>query len=137
MPAQPNLMESFLSISGATQAVRFAPKDNDDLNSDLLAGRFDRVIFASREDLLEAIWDGDADLAGWKSRGVRIEVMAHEGHETTLTDLSEDDDLPRITAHYRNWRAARLRRKMAAAAAISTALIASLAAFFMAGVPKS
>lgn len=140
LPSRSELTEPILSIvkqAGASEAIRFAPKDNDDLNSDLLAGRFNRVIFASKEDLLEAIWDGDADLSGWKSRGVRIEFIAAKGQESTLTELCEDDDLIQTANHYRSWRTERLRRKMAAAAVLSLGCVAALAVLFLAGIPKS
>ncbi|MFQ5501958.1 MAG: hypothetical protein ACE5EQ_06605 [Phycisphaerae bacterium] len=119
---------AYLDVNGQTETVHFLPKDDDDLNAELCAGHFDRVIFPSFETLLTAIWDGNARIDRWKTLGVQIEIADDNG-----TDMQHRlEALPLIADSLTYWRSKRRRRKIIASLILSTiALIATAILLFL------
>lgn len=103
----------------------FAPKDNDDLDRQLADGRFRRVVFAHFDDLLEMIWDEDADFSAWRARGVHIEFL-----ENGALDEDRAGMLLEICASLNRWRNVRRRRRIMAATILSFLAILALAILF-------
>ncbi len=111
--------------------VYFAPKDDDALDDDLCAGRFQRVVFARLDALLSAIWTGHAHFDQWIAAGVQIE----------LADPPSDANpswLEFVTATYDSlarWRQKQRRRQITAAIILSCLALAALAVLFLLALP--
>ncbi len=67
-------IENYVRENGITEDVEFAPKDDDEMSTEILSGRFERAVFANLEALLAAIWNGDAEWNRWVSQGIKVEL---------------------------------------------------------------
>lgn len=65
---------NYLEREGLSDAARYAPKDDDELDVALCAGRFDRVVFADLDSLCAAVWKDHAHLDRWSAADVRIDL---------------------------------------------------------------
>ncbi|HWL95672.1 MAG TPA: hypothetical protein VNT79_19295 [Phycisphaerae bacterium] len=109
------------------EPVLFQPKDTDDLNDALCAGRFDRVLFWSTDDLLEAIWNNDADLDAWKRAGVEIEILSRAPGQAENLANAHVVDLQAVWAGLEKWREERRGAKIIAATVLCVLAILSMA----------
>jgi hypothetical protein len=99
----------------------FAPRDLNDLEDAIEAGRFERVVFATPGDFLEAVWNGEIRPAAWRKAGVRVEFAERS---------APGDDATRawsLAERYEAWRAR--RRQAAIVSAVVLSAIAIAAAF--------
>ena len=121
-------LKTCLEANAPTETIHFLPKDDDDLDAELCAGHFDRVIFPSFDALLSAIWEGDARIDRWKTLGVQIQIADSDG-----TDPQHQlDAIQPIYASLKRWRAKRRRRQIIASLILSTiALIATAILLFL------
>jgi hypothetical protein len=59
--------------------VRFEPRNDEDLDADLCAGRYSGVLFADLNALLTMVWQSHAQVERWIDAGVRIELAKPPG----------------------------------------------------------
>lgn len=102
---------------GLSGAVRFASKDDDELDAQLCAGRFDRVVFPDLDALLEAVWNHHAHLDRWAAAGVRIDLAVPPGGEASDWRALIGSVYESLARHRR-----RLRRRQIAAALVLSVL---------------
>jgi hypothetical protein len=121
-------------ISGriASHAVEFLPKDDDELNQLACAGRFHTIIYASLNDLLNAIWKGDADWSAWRRANIQIDLA--EVPELAAADWRHFVD--EMYGSLEEWRKADRRRTIIAAVVLSIlALVATACLLWFARSP--
>ncbi len=99
------------------EATWFAPRDLNDLEDAISAGRFGVVVFARPADFLEAVWSGDIRPALWRAAGVELEFAETEGGEWMWE----------IAGRYEAWRGRRRGAAMASCVVLSA--VAAAAAF--------
>lgn len=131
-PSEARALDEILHRHAAWQVVRFAAKDEDELNAELCAGRFEIVVFATLDALLNAIWKGDADIAGWRAAGVRIELATPAP--------GGGDWLAFVAATHRSleiWRARQRRNQVIAASLLSVLALVAAAAILLWAAPST
>mgnify|MGYP007037746658 CR=1 FL=1 len=138
LPADPSMrsqLDSNLIELGITNARLFQTKDTHDLNWQANEGRFDRVVFASMSDLLEAVWNEEADVALWLKRGVRLDVLdrpaAGDGPGSTTSAVS----IPEITESYSRWQVRRRKKRVLAGLMLSVFALAAMLMIFL-SIPR-
>jgi hypothetical protein len=72
--AQREAIDHLLTARAWRATKVFEAKDDDELNQEARAGRFDVIVFPDLDALLGAIWKEDADLSAWEAAGVRLEL---------------------------------------------------------------
>lgn len=107
------------------QAVIFEAKDADELDRGICAGRFDRVVFDTFDDLLETIWNEDADFSKWTALGVQIEILKSGDATPDRFAL-----LGVIYASLVKWRTGRKRQRLFAATILSFIGLFAMAVLF-------
>ncbi|HKQ47707.1 MAG TPA: hypothetical protein VJZ71_06545 [Phycisphaerae bacterium] len=128
LPAQESEHQAIAVFVGPVAwetATRFLPKDDDELNAWLCAGRFVRVVFADLNSLLEMIWKEQADLEKWRSAGVEIELAAPPEGGMQWRPLAAN-----IYKSYSEWRSLQRKRQIVAAIVLSAAALLAMAALF-------
>ncbi|MBN2563859.1 MAG: hypothetical protein JXQ75_23335 [Phycisphaerae bacterium] len=116
-------LAAYLDEQHLSNVAEFAPKDDEDLDAELCAGRFDRVVFAGLDALLTAVWKGHARIDRWAAAGVRIELATQENEECS-------DWQSFVTKMYDSlarWRKAHRKRQIVAATLLSTLALIALA----------
>ena len=122
------VLAAYLAQRDVPLVVEFAPKDDDTLNAELCAGRYERVVFAGLDALLTTVWKEHAQVDRWMAAGVRIELAAppnddHSDWQSYVTSMC--DSLAR-------WRRQQRRRQVITAVVLSAlALIAMAVLFFV------
>lgn len=120
------VLASYLGEADSKMLVEFAPKDDDELDAELCAGRLRRVVFPNVGALLTMIWKDQARLDCWIEAGVRIELAEPPpGHA--------DSWQPFVLAAYRSlsaWRRAERRRKIIAGIVLSILALAAASILF-------
>ena len=114
-------LTDYLQREGLSDAVRFAPQDDDELDVELSAGRFGRVVFADLDSLLTAVWNNHANLDRWAAAGVRIDLA--------VSPTGNDSDWRTIVmgAYDSLARHRRRRRRAQVIAAVILSVLAILA----------
>ena len=128
LPAQESEHQTVAAFVGPVvweTAARFLPKDDDELNTALCAGRFGRVVFSRLDSLFEMIWKEQADLDRWRSAGVEIELASPPDGGTQWRPLIAD-----LYESYSDWRSAQRKRQIVAAIILSAAALLAMAALF-------
>lgn len=116
-------LEQYLNDNGLTDAVRFLPKDQDDLDVQICARDFDRVVFLDLPDLLNMIWEHEPKIDQWVESGVRIELVRPEiGQPTDYLALVHT-----VHKSLGGWRSRHRRRQIIAAALLSLIALAAIA----------
>lgn len=106
------------------RAEYFLPKDDDEMNTALAAGRFRHAAFLNLDALWEAVWKGEADLDAWEAAGVEIHVV-----EPPAADRDAWRGCVRETYRsLKKWRTANRRRQIVAAVVLSLLALAAMAA---------
>jgi hypothetical protein len=111
--------------------VERSAKD-DDLDGEVCAGRFERVVFADLDALLTAMWDGHVHLDRWCQAGVRLELtspppnMDHDHWRAIVAQTS---------ASLARWRKEQRRRRIIAGTILSVLALAALAALLFVAQP--
>jgi hypothetical protein len=124
--SQSAALDAYLARTGSAGAERFLPKDDDDLNHALCERRFDRVVFADLDALLEAIWKGEAELDRWNEAGIQIDLVCPPTRD-------EDAWRPFASITYDSlvrWRKAQRRRQIVAGTILSAIALAAMAVLF-------
>lgn len=67
-------MQAYLAARGLT-ARWHAPRDLDDVDTAVGAGRLGHVVFLGWSDLLDGIWSGEVTYANWLSAGVKVDFV--------------------------------------------------------------
>lgn len=127
MPREPKdaaVLENYLTQHGIKDAVRYLPKDDDELNQALCAGRHRCVIFLDLAALFEPVWKELAELDRWRAAGVEIELARPPEGDAGAWRAS----VAEVCASLTLWRRAERRRKIVAATLLSALAIASVAA---------
>ena len=118
-------LDRYLEHLGLSDAARFLPKDDDDLDTAICAGRFDRVVFSSLDDLLTTIWNGDARIDQWREMGIKVDIAAGDAaNGTGFEHICE------MYASLEQWRARRRRRQIIASVILSTVALLAMAVLF-------
>jgi len=108
-------------------AAKLLPKDDDELNAELCAGKFKQVVFADLDSLLEMMWKGEVDLDRWQSAGVHVDLVSPPSgptngwHEMART----------VHRSYTRWRGEQRRRQIVAAVILSAVALLAMAALFL------
>lgn len=105
--------------------VTFAPKDDDDLDAELCAGRFGRVVFAGLDALLTAVWKHHAQIDRWTAAGVRIDLAVPPAEDPADWRSFLTCTYASLSRHRRQQR----RRQIIAAAILSALALLAIAAF--------
>jgi len=118
-------LQRYLSMRSEGEPAWFEIKDDDELNSELSAGRFATVLFADLDALWEMVWKNHADLDRWDAAGVKIE-LARPPSASEWQALIRD-----AHASLSRHRAKQSRRQTIAATILSLVAVASLAALLI------
>lgn len=118
------MLAAYLARAELRTTVEFLPRNDEDLDADLCAGRFSHVVFADLNALLTMVWKSQAQVGRWIDAGVRIELARQPG--------SGNDDawLPVVVAtcdSLSRWRRVQRVRKLVAAAVLSALALAAAA----------
>lgn len=121
-------LEQYLKENNLTDAVRFLAKDREDLDAQVSARDFDRVVFLDFQNLLTMMWDHEPKIDAWNTSGVTIELVRPESND------SADWLTLAHTVHksLSGWRRRHRRRRIIAAALLSLIALAAIAALFWA-----
>lgn len=119
-------MDAYLATHPPGELTYFLPKDDDELNNALSEGRFQRVIFADWDALMEPIWKGEAKIDAWRRAGVRIDLVTPPIDDPAAWRGLLDRTYESLTA----WRRQQARRQTIAAVILSTLALAALAILF-------
>jgi len=117
-------VDGYLHRHGLGDAVRFLPREDDDLDAQVCAGHFDLVVFPDLHTLLMAIWESEPRIARWAESGVRIELAdpgAGEGVDWLTVVRTVDRSLW-------DWRRHRRRRQVIGSIVLSLIALAAVAA---------
>lgn len=129
-PASPDgelMVREFLSQNPGWQAKHFLPKDDDEMNTAMMAGEFDRAVFANLGEVLEAVWKGEAQIDAWEASGARIELAS----PPLADDAQWRSMLGEMYLSLRKWRTVQRRRQIIAAIILSCLALASMAVLFL------
>jgi hypothetical protein len=119
-------MEGALGRDTWSTAAMFQPKDDDDLNRDLCAGRFRSVIFADLDSLLEMLWKDELDLERWQTAGARIDVVTPPiGPPEGWRELVRE-----VQASLVRWKRRQRKRQIIAALILNAIALLAMAAIF-------
>ncbi len=124
--AEDGALSAYLADRGVTQVARFAPKDDEDLDDALCAGRYRRVLFANWDALTEALCKGCGRLDRWQAAGVRI-ALAEPPTEDAAAAFPP---LLEVQRGLDRWRAAQRHAKIVAAAILTAVALAVLSVLF-------
>lgn len=112
-----------LSRNGLSGTVEFAPKDDDELDQALQAGRFDRAVFCDLDAALNMLWKEKAAFGQWRAAGVQVELADSSGGRGG--DVMAQ--LVVIGESHSRWQRRQIRRQVIAAVILSTAALLALA----------
>jgi hypothetical protein len=131
-PDEERSLAAFWARTGRRTVVQFAPRDDEDLDLALCAGRFGCVLFADLNALLTMVWKSQAQVNRWIEAGVRIELAEPPpaGNDGSWVPVVEAvcDSLCR-------WRRAQRVRKLVAAVVLSVLALAAAAILLWLGRP--
>src|SRR5262245_46999116 len=123
LPDAPNrsAIDEFLASTGLRDTVEFLPKDDDELDTQARAGRFETIVYATLDDLLTAIWKGDADWGAWRQAGIRVVAadQADAGDWRDFVDL--------LWTSLARWRKSERRRQIIAGVILSALALGAAA----------
>jgi hypothetical protein len=119
-------LDDYLDRHGPAHVVEFAAKDDDDLDAELCAGRFDRVVFADLNALLSAIWKDHAHVDRWVDAGVSIELATPPPGDSSAWQAG----VLHMFASLTRWRRQQRRRQIIAAVILSALALVALAVLF-------
>ncbi len=125
-PEQDEAISKYLTENASIGFERFLPKDDDELNAALCAGKYERAVFGDLDALMSAVWKGQAEWDRWKAAGVQIELIQPPVEAPTAWPAV-------VEAVYRSlagWRARQRRRQIIAGFILSVLAIAAVAALF-------
>lgn len=109
---------AFLATRPDAATEWFAPRDLNDLEDAIEAGRFARVLFATPGDFLEAVWSGDIRPAEWRKAAVRVEFAAPVPNDVAAQVWA-------VVERYEAWHARRRRAAIVSALILSGIAIAA------------
>ncbi len=72
-------LQGWLAQRGLVDSHCFAPRDVNDLERAIDAGRIATIIFPTAADFLSLLWSEEIDLACWRRAGLRIEFASERG----------------------------------------------------------
>ncbi len=116
-------IQTDLQAASVADVAWFAPRDADDLDEQVRAGRVQRVIFARADDFLTALWDRQIDAAAWTEGRVTISFANNPDAPTDLTPAAAKA----VAVAWRRWTSVNRRRRIVAGIVLT--LIAILTAF--------
>jgi hypothetical protein len=119
-------IERFAASLGYDSTDCFAPRDDDQLDARVGAGRYDCVIFATVDDLLDTMWRGRVHLDRWREQGVRVE-LADPGGARHADWRVWIDEIERSLAGY---RAAQQKREVLAGVLLSVIALLAVAVLY-------
>ncbi len=122
--AEQAALSAHLAIHGLREVERFAPEDDDELDTAVRDRRFDRVVFVGLDALLTAVFKGDIRVDRWMELGVRIELAEAPEAEHWQTFVRQTQ------ASLCRWRRTQRRRQIVACAILSAIALAAMAALF-------
>ncbi len=128
-------LSAYLDRQDCSEAVEFAPKDDDELDAALCAGGFDRVVFADLDALLTMVWKGHGQVDRWNAVGVRIELATPPTPPASPAPTTDaHDDCARFVGvmydSLARWRKQRRRGQVIAAVVLSALALLALTLLF-------
>lgn len=118
-------LEQYLREHNLSDASRFLPKDDDDLDAEVRDGQFDLVLFSDLETLLCATWKGEIRIDCWIETDVRIELA------TPPATSDWRNLVPIIAVSFERWRKRQRRRQIIASLILSTIALLAMAVLFL------
>lgn len=119
-------MEASLGHETWAAATKFLPKDDDELNAALCAGRFQRVVFADLNSLLEMMWKDELEPEKWTLAGVHVDLVS----PPPGTEESWHETVREAHRSLSRWRAQQHKRQIVAAVLLSALALAAMAVLF-------
>lgn len=113
-------MSDFLRSHDMTKVEWFAPRDVDEVDQAVCAGRVRQVVFPNMSGLFDAIWDEDIRFDRWLSAGVDVLFVDLPPANATATA---------VFTSWRTWSQRYRRRRTIAGAVLS--IIALVAGFVL------
>jgi hypothetical protein len=125
--------QAFVDARGHRDVRWFAPRDLNDVEDAIEAGRIACVVFVRFEDFLTALWDEELAFERWLSAGVRVGFVhppdvAPAGVVHADNEALDDADTAlaaAVDANWRRWRRARRRRTIVAGLILSALALAA------------
>ena len=109
-----------------TEVVRFSDTHDDELDAELCAGRFERVIFANLDALFAGIWNGHSRVDRWTEAGVQIELADRPVEDSlVLQEL-----ITHVHASLWRWRRQKRKQQIVAASILSALALIAMAVLF-------
>lgn len=124
-PEQLEKLGEFLASRGWSDARRFLPKDDDELNDRLCRGEFAAVVFAAPESAMEMVWAGHGSVRRWNAglRGTAVEVCFAFGPNS---EADWHNVLRRMEISFADWERRRTRRQLIAACILTTVALVAM-----------
>ena len=113
---------AFLQARDAATARWYAPRELDEVDKAVRAGRVRQVVFARLDDVLEGMWDEDISLEHWLAAGVRIELVESP-------EPAAHTHVQVVFESWQRWRHRHRRRRLVAGVVLS--IVAMAAAFVL------
>ena len=111
-------MKTFLEARGLTRTTWHAPRDLDDVDQDVRAGRLAHVVFVRPDDLLDGIFHGEVDFDRWRATGTRVEFAL-------APDSTTDQTIEPAWRSWQQWRRRHRRRQIIGGTILSAVAIAA------------
>jgi hypothetical protein len=122
-PEQRRIVDEYVARHQQPQLVRFAPYNDDRLDAQARAGRFERVVFANLDALLTPVWKGYLHLDAWLEENVTIDLIDSPLPPDQLREL-----LAQLAASHKRFQREHRRRQTIAAAILSVMALIAMAA---------
>jgi hypothetical protein len=118
------VLAAWLEREKPAAVVEFAPRNDEDLDAELSAGRIPCVVFADLNALLTMVWKSQAHVDRWIVAGVRIEFAQppQDGNRPQLPSL-----LAAVCDSHSRWRGAQRVRSIVAGVFLSVLALAAAA----------
>lgn len=119
-------LDQFLGSRSWSNARRFLPKDDDELNDRLCRGEFEAVVFAHPEDALEMIWSGHGSVGLWNGGARAVPFDMHFAIKAGCTDAEWSERLRLVQQSYAAWEVERRRRQTIAGCILTAVALAAM-----------
>ncbi len=124
-PEQLEKLGSYLASRGWSEARRFLPKDDDELNDRLCRGEFAAVVFAAPEFAMEMIWAGHGSICRWNA-GSRVSSFEVGFAFGANLEANWYNALRRIETSFVSWERRRGRRQLIAGCILTAVALVAM-----------
>lgn len=112
------IVGEYLRTQGVADTEWHLPRDVDEVDKALCAGRIQRVIFPALDDFLAALWDEPLTLDRWLAPEMRVEFAQPSGPSDAARAAT-------LMASWQRYQALRRRTRAVAGLVLSAAAIAA------------